>query len=48
MESEVTSLETEVEEANARAGSGATTNMGIGAIAGVIIGAVAVFFLKKS
>ncbi|MGD2200284.1 MAG: ammonia-forming cytochrome c nitrite reductase subunit c552 [Candidatus Bathyarchaeota archaeon] len=48
LESQVTSLETEVEEAKAKAGSGATTNIGIGAIVGVIIGAVAVFFLKKN
>jgi predicted CXXCH cytochrome family protein len=48
LESEVTSLEAEVEDANARVSSGATTNMGIGAVAGVIIGAVAVFFLRKS
>jgi hypothetical protein len=48
LESQVASLEAEVEDAKAKASSGATTNIGIGAVVGVIIGAVAVFFLKKS
>jgi predicted CXXCH cytochrome family protein len=45
LESQVSSLETEVEELSAQAGS--TMNYAIGAIIGLIIGAVAVFFLKK-
>ena len=45
LESQVSTLETEVEELSAQAGS--TMNYAIGAIIGLIIGAVAVFFLKK-
>jgi len=52
LESEVSSLEADVAEAiadaDARASSSRTTNMGIGAIVGIIIGAAAIFFLKKS
>jgi predicted CXXCH cytochrome family protein len=45
LESQVSNLETEVDELSAKAGS--TMNYAIGAIIGLIIGAVAVFFLKK-
>jgi predicted CXXCH cytochrome family protein len=45
LESQVSTLETEVEELSAKAGS--TMNYAIGAIIGLIIGAIAVFFLKK-
>lgn len=41
----MTSLEVDVEELSAQAGS--TMNYALGAIIGLIIGAVAVFFLKK-
>ena len=45
LESQVSNLETDVEELSAKAGG--TMNYAIGAIIGLIIGAVAVFFLKK-
>jgi formate-dependent nitrite reductase cytochrome c552 subunit len=45
LESQVSSLETEVDELSAKAGS--AMNYAIGAIIGLIIGAVAVFYLKK-
>jgi len=52
LESEVSSLEADIAEAiadaDARVSSSRTTNMGIGAIVGIIIGAAAIFFLKKS
>jgi formate-dependent nitrite reductase cytochrome c552 subunit len=45
LESQVSSLETDVEELSAKAGG--TMNYVIGAIIGLVIGAIAVFFLKK-
>ncbi len=47
LESQVSSLEGEVEASEAQISSGRMTNIGIGAIVGVIIGAAAVFFLTK-
>jgi hypothetical protein len=47
LESQVSNLEGEVEAAEAKISSGRITNIGIGAIVGVIIGAAAVVFLTK-